>query len=205
MIISEFFSFLLICLVVELTPGPNMAYLVMISSVYGRKAGLSLVAGVTTGLFIVGLFAALSASALILKDPAFYYSLRWAGVFYLLWLAWDSWRIPLLPTNIRKHFDQRFFWRGFITNILNPKAWMFYIAVFPTFINDTSPFLMQALIMTIVYVIVATTVHSTLALLSESGGRYLQGKKTMKVMRYVFTGLLLALALWFAWSTQLMP
>jgi threonine/homoserine/homoserine lactone efflux protein len=196
------FSFLLICLVVELTPGPNMAYLTMISSVHGRKAGFSMVAGITAGLFVVGLVATLGAAALVLENPTLYHSLRGAGILYLLWLAWDSWRTPALSTGIAAHFDHRSFWRGFVTNILNPKAWMFYVTVLPAFIDTSRPFLGQALAMTTAYVMVATLVHSTIAILGERGGRYLHGPAAMKTMRYVFSGLLLGLAIWFAWSTQ---
>jgi len=199
------FSFLVICLVVELTPGPNMAYLTMISSVQGRKAGFSMVAGIAAGLLAVGLISALGAAALVLENPAIYHSLRGAGILYLLWLAWDSWRSPLSSSpNNEERFDHRSFWRGFITNVLNPKAWIFYVTIFPAFIDTSRSFLGQAMILTFAYVTVATIVHSVLAIMGERGGRYLQGPTALKAMRYIFSGLLLALALWFAWATRML-
>lgn len=161
-----------------------------------------MVAGIAAGLLAVGLVAAFGAAALVLKNPALYHSLRGAGILYLLWLAWDSWRGPLLGAGIATHFDHRSFWRGFVTNILNPKAWMFYVTVFPAFIDTFRPFLGQALAMTAVYVMVATGVHSAIVMLGERCGRYFHKPAAMKVMRYVFCGLLLALAAWFAWSTR---
>src|SRR5262245_32737332 len=80
------------CLVVELTPGPNMAYLAVLSADKGRRAGFAAVAGIAVGLLIVGVGAALGLAALVASSRWLYEILRWCGAFYLLWLAWDAWR-----------------------------------------------------------------------------------------------------------------
>ncbi len=198
--------FLLACLVIELTPGPNMSYLAAVSAVQGRVAGLSLVAGIASGLFLIGLIVAFGAAPLIMHNPAVYHTLRWAGVGYLLWLAIDSFRgAPHPPVNksTGDMFDIRYFWRGLITNILNPKAIMFYMAVFPGFIDPHRPAVAQFLLLLTISVGMATVVHLTIALLATRLRPLLLDPLRYRATQYAFTILLCFVAVWFAWATHL--
>jgi threonine/homoserine/homoserine lactone efflux protein len=76
--------FALTCLVIELTPGPNMAYLVVLSAGHGRRAGFAATLGIALGLLIVGIGAALGLAALISSSRLLYEALRRGGVAYLL-------------------------------------------------------------------------------------------------------------------------
>ena len=69
-----------------------MAYLAVLSASKGRRAGFAATLGVALGLLIVGLAAALGLTAIIANSRWVYEALRWGGVFYLLWLAWEGWR-----------------------------------------------------------------------------------------------------------------
>src|SRR5689334_24691234 len=84
-------AFALTCLIVEITPGPNMAYLAALSLSRGAAMGLAAVAGVALGLSVYGVAAAFGVAAIIENSPILYEALRWAGVLYLLWLAWEAW------------------------------------------------------------------------------------------------------------------
>lgn len=84
-------AFAVTCLVIELTPGPNMAYLAILSATKGRRAGFAATLGVALGLSIVGLAAVLGFTALIANSRMLYVILRWGGVVYLLWLAYEGW------------------------------------------------------------------------------------------------------------------
>ena len=86
------FAFAATCFVIELTPGPNMAYLAVLSTSNGRRAGFAATLGVSLGLLIVGLAAAVGLTAIIVNSRWIYEALRWSGVLYLLWLAWEGWR-----------------------------------------------------------------------------------------------------------------
>jgi threonine/homoserine/homoserine lactone efflux protein len=139
---SLLLSFALAATLIELTPGPNMAYIAILSIQSGRRAGLSAVAGIALGLLGAGLAAALGLAALIDVFPPVYNVLRWAGVLYLLWLAWEGWRgskgSPVEAGRIG--WGQAvYFRRGLITNLLNPKAYLFYIAVLPRFVDPGRP------------------------------------------------------------------
>lgn len=113
-----------------------MAYLAVVSSSIGRQAGFAATLGIALGLLIVGLAAALGLAAVIANSRLLYEALRWAGVLYLFWLAWEAWRREE-DTSSRASTapGSTYFVRGLITNLLNPKAGIFYLAVLPTFVN----------------------------------------------------------------------
>jgi threonine/homoserine/homoserine lactone efflux protein len=196
-----FLSFLVTCMAIELTPGPNMAYLAALSSLYGRRAGFSMVMGIAAGLCTLGFAAGLGAAALVMNNPMLYQSVRWAGVAYLLWLAWDSWRMSGDIAHGTGDMQARSFWRGFITNILNPKAMLFYVAVFPVFINSQSPVAEQGAVLVLAYVAIATTVHCAIVLLGDRAGAFLRDPAVRQASRYAFSGVLLVIAAWFALMT----
>lgn len=82
--------FITACVIIESTPGPNMAYLAIVSLNDGHKAGYAVTAGVALGLLIIGIACALGVGALIANSEVMYQILRVAGVGYLFWLAWDG-------------------------------------------------------------------------------------------------------------------
>lgn len=84
--------FILTSVIVELTPGPNMAWLALVAAAEGRRPGFAAVAGVALGLLIVGLAAAFGLAAAISASPVAWQVLRWGGVAWLLWMAFDGWR-----------------------------------------------------------------------------------------------------------------
>jgi threonine/homoserine/homoserine lactone efflux protein len=94
--LSEAFSasltaFALTALIIEITPGPNMGYLAVLSLSRGWRAGVAAVIGAPLGHTIYGIAAALGAATAIESSRALYEILRWAGVGYMLWLAYQAW------------------------------------------------------------------------------------------------------------------
>ena len=76
MSLITFLSFLLTCLIIEATPGPNMAYLAVLSATHGRKAGFAATAGIALGLLLVGIAAAFGVASLISNSSLAYQILR---------------------------------------------------------------------------------------------------------------------------------
>ena len=143
-------GFMLTSALIEITPGPNMVYLAVVAATDGRRPGFAAVAGVALGLAVVGLITALGVAMAINASPVLFQTLRWAGVVYLLYLAWDGWRDAgdgvehaALGSSLAKYFG-----RGLVTNLLNPKAAAFYIAVLPGFVSSGDPVLLQTLVIT---------------------------------------------------------
>jgi threonine/homoserine/homoserine lactone efflux protein len=198
-------AFAITCLVIELTPGPNMAYLAVLSASKGRRAGFAATLGVALGLLIVGLAAALGLTALIANSRMLYEALRWGGVLYLLWLAYEGWRgdAETSPgTATAGASDSKYFIRGLITNLLNPKAGIFYIAVLPTFIVETRPLTGQAVPLSVVYVAVATLVHSAIVLLADAARPWLEDERRSRIVRRAFSLLLVGIAVWLFATTR---
>jgi threonine/homoserine/homoserine lactone efflux protein len=204
-ILDLFLSFIITCFLIEITPGPNMAYLAILSISEGRRAGLYVVAGVALGLLTVGIGASLGLAALIASSKLIYQALRWGGVFYLLWLAWDTWNTSKAISPERT--DQilwkrrRLFERGFITNLLNPKAAIFYIAILPSFISASSSLIIQNITLTTTYVCIATIIHSSIVLLAGTAQPFFNNPKKILYLRRFLAVMLIGVALWFAVST----
>ena len=196
--------YLLTCFAIELTPGPNMAYLAILSIERGRTAGLVAVLGVALGLGVLGLLAGVGAGELIEQNRWFYETLRWAGVGYLCWLAWDSWR------ESRRDLDPQdaparpatYFRRGLITNLLNPKAILFYLTVMPGFTVAELPLLPQVIGLAAIYVAVATLVHTSIVLGASTLRPFLLAPDLRRWAGLLFAGMLLAIAVWIAVGAQ---
>jgi len=137
---TELALFALAALVMVLTPGPNMIYLVSRSLCQGRKAGVTSLFGVAVG-FLVHMFAAAAGlTAVFMAIPLAYDLLKWLGAAYLLWLAWQAVKpgaksSPFEPRALAPDSPLRLFVMGFLTNALNPKIAVFYLSVFPQFIR----------------------------------------------------------------------
>ena len=194
-------SFALASFLIELTPGPNMTYLALVSAGDGRRAGFATVIGIALGLAVIGIIAALGVAELIQASNMLYDGLRWAGVLFLLYLAWEGWSAGTDIVSSAGISHGKYFTRGLVTNLLNPKAAVFYVAVLPTFVEPDRPILMQTLTLSAVYVAVATVVHAAIVLLAGTLEPFLNDPRRERIARRVLSALLAAVALWFAWST----
>ena len=204
----ELLAFAVTSLVIEITPGPNLAYLAVLSATEGRRAGFAAVSGIAVGLLVVGLAAALGLTAVVMTSRWVYEVLRWGGVLYLLWLAWEGWHgeRETSPGAAQSTLpDSRFFLRGLTTNLLNPKAGLFYVAVLPAFVDQTGPVVSQALMLSMVYVAIATSVHSAIVLLADAARPWLERGKRRNVMRRALSLLLALIAVWLFAATRYRP
>lgn len=197
-------TFAVTCLVIELTPGPNMGYLAVLSASVGRRAGFAATLGVALGLLIVGLAAALGLTALVANSRMLYEALRWGGVLYLFWLAWEGWRgeQETSPGKAGAEEGSKYFMRGLVTNLLNPKAGVFYIAVLPTFLNETRPLAGQTVVLSMIYVTVATLVHGTIVLLADAARPWLESERRSTIVRRTLSLLLAGIAIWLLVTTR---
>jgi threonine/homoserine/homoserine lactone efflux protein len=199
-------AFALTSLIIEVTPGPNMAYLATLSLQHGIRVGLAAVAGVACGLMIYGIAAAFGVAAIIDNSAVLYETLRWAGVLFLLWLAWQGWigegeTSPGAPGETDAA-PWRAFRRGLITNLLNPKAAIFYIAILPDFVTlAAGRVALQTLTLSVIYVSIATLIHSLIVVMAGSLQSFIVDETSRRRLRRVLSMLLGAIAIWFAWTT----
>lgn len=135
-------AFAAVALGMVLTPGPNMLYLVSRSLCQGPAAGMISLGGVALGFLFYMLCAAFGITALLFAVPYAYDALRLAGAAYLAWLAWQALRpggaSPFQVRALPPDSPRRLFLMGLATNLLNPKVAMFYLALFPQFIDPAA-------------------------------------------------------------------
>jgi threonine/homoserine/homoserine lactone efflux protein len=196
-------SFALASLIIEMTPGPNMAYLALLGAERGRTAGYAAVLGVALGLAVAGLAASIGITALIAAVPAVYEVIRWFGVLYMLYLASEAWRGASADAQTAQSDSSRFrfFQRGLITNMLNPKAYLFYAAILPEFIDPARALSSQLLLLISIYVTVATIVHASIVTFFGALSAFIISGPSAQLTRRIFAVLLAGVAAWLAWST----
>ena len=198
--------FLAAVALMELTPGPNMGWLAIVSLSQGRTAGLAAVAGITLGLTVWMVAAAFGLTEVVLVRPALYQAIRWAGVGFLLWLAWDAWRstgdgADAAPVETRR---RALFRRGLIGNLLNPKAALLYVVLLPGFIRPAQgPLLAQALTLGSLHVVVSVIIHSVIVMTAARAGGALLTRAQGPGLRAAMALGLVAIAVWTAWETRI--
>jgi threonine/homoserine/homoserine lactone efflux protein len=199
-------EFILTVLVLELTPGPNMAYLATLALDQGRRAGLLATAGVAAGLSVHAIVAALGLGVLISQSPLLYDLLRWTGVAYLLYLAWETWQSNAKErAELAASASASLFWRGFFSNVFNPKSILFFISVVPGFIQfdpSSSGLLVQAARLGAIYIAIATAIHASIVLLASRLRPILVSGHHQKPVRRILAVALVLVAAWLAWSTR---
>ena len=175
--LTPLLGFALISLGIALTPGPNMIYLISRSITQGPAAGIVSLGGVALGFVFYMLCAAFGIAALLFAVPYAYNALRFAGAAYLLWLAWQAvkpnGRSPFQVRKLQVDGPRKLFAMGFVTNLLNPKIAMLYLALLPQFIDPTASVLTQSLALGAIQIVISVGVNAMIALAAGSIARFL--------------------------------
>lgn len=203
MLTDLFIPFLVTTLLIELTPGPNMAWLALTSASQGKRSGFAAVAGIALGLAILASASAIGLAELATRSPTMFRLLRYAGVAYLLWLAWKTWvgEDELSPDAISNIALGGWLRHGLLLNLLNPKAAVFFITVLPAYISQTSPVAPQTALLSASYVAIATTVHLIIVMLAAQAHGWISAGIRACIVRRVFAVLLAGIAIWFLISS----
>jgi threonine/homoserine/homoserine lactone efflux protein len=194
-----YFPFLVTTLLIELTPGPNIAWLALTSASEGKRSGFAAVAGIALGLAILAAVSAIGLAALAMRSPAIFSLLRYAGAAYLLWLAWKTWadEDERIGDRINKNALGAWFRHGLLLNLLNPKAAVFFITVLPAYITQTAPVAPQTALLSASYVAIATFVHLVIVALAAQAYGWISARNRARIVRRVFAVLLAGIAIWF--------
>lgn len=132
--------FAIAAIVLAITPGPNMVYLISRTLSQGKKAGLISLMGVITGFLFHIVLVSFGLTAILFTIPYVYVVLKWIGALYLLYLACQAVKpngknLFEVDKTIKSDSPSKLFSIGFLTNVLNPKVAMFYLSLFPQFIK----------------------------------------------------------------------
>ena len=141
--LDQLLLFVLAGLLLNLTPGPDVLYIVNHALKSGARAGMVAALGIGAGCFVHILAAAVGVSALLAASATAFTVLKWTGAAYLVWVGIRMLRSSVRPASgfvvaagPRFHPQlRRVFFRGLATNALNPKVALFFLAFLPQFIG----------------------------------------------------------------------
>jgi threonine/homoserine/homoserine lactone efflux protein len=188
-------------LLMVLTPGPNMMYLLSRSVCQGRKAGTISLLGIISGLAVHVLAASAGLTALFLAIPMAYDVLKWLGAAYLLYLAWQvvrpGARSPFEARALPIDPPRKLYLMGFLTCFLNPKVAVLYLSIFPQFISPAhGPVFLQGLQLGLTQMLLSFCVNFSVVLSAAwLATRLARSPRWLAAQRYVMGGVLAGLAL----------
>ena len=207
--VNDLLLFALAALVLVVSPGPNMIYLISRSITQGRQAGVISLSGIICGFLFHILMVSFGLTAILFAIPFAYTTLKTVGVFYLLYLAFNSVKSnnkSLFETNNKMVVDKPFklFSIGFFTNILNPKVAFFYLSFFPQFIKpELGSILFQSIQLGITQVTVSFLVNLIIVLTASRAALFFSNNPGwIKIQKWFMAGVLATLAVKMALSRE---
>jgi threonine/homoserine/homoserine lactone efflux protein len=164
-------------LLLNITPGPDVLYIVGRSLSQGRLAGVVSALGIGAGSLVHVAAAALGLSTLMLAVPLAYDVVRYAGAVYLIWLgvrALSSRAAALAVQQLAPVSLSTIFRQGMVTNVLNPKVALFFLAFLPQFTDASrGPLALQFLVLGLIFIVNGLLVCLTYALAASWLGGWL--------------------------------
>lgn len=210
MAVEILYPFILTCLALILSPGPDLLYVISQSILRGPKYGYAVVIGQMGGLVFHLCLFAIGVSALITESEILFKAVRYFGAAYLLWLSFqifmdDKTIVIQQQTQGDKHAQELsllgFVKKGLLMNVLNPKIMLFFLALFPGFITvNTGSVYQQVFVLGAIFISEALLVFSIICALAGQFSAFLSQSKGVHVFLkwlqiIVFCGLAIFLVL----------
>ena len=154
-------------LLLLMSPGPNMAFVIAHGASYGWRGGVVAALGIGAADLVLTALTAAGLTAAIAQWPPSFDLIRWAGAFYLLWMAWKAIRahagVP--PHSAIQASLMSVFIRALLNSLLNPKALLFFMVFLPQFVvQGSSTVAQQIVVLGLVLTLVASVFHIALGL-----------------------------------------
>ncbi|WP_221071749.1 LysE family translocator [Vibrio alfacsensis] len=199
--ILNFEAFLIAITILTLTPGLDTALVIRNTSRAGLKDGCVTSLGICFGLFVHAFFSAVGISAILAQSAELFQIVKSVGAAYLIWLGLSSLKaltktngtISVAEQTYQAYSGKRSFREGFLSNVLNPKTAVFYLAFLPQFVNPESSPLAQSMLMASIHFIIAMLWQCSLAGALNSAKNLLKNARFMKWMEGATGAVLVAL------------
>lgn len=190
--------------VLAITPGPAVIYIVTRSLSGGRRAGLSSVAGVALGNLGNALGAGFGLGILFTMSATAFTVVKYAGAAYLIWLGLRALRSTApaaTPTYVPRQSARRVFRDGFLVALLNPKTAIFFAAFLPQFMSPEAPVWIQSVGLGAAFILVAAVTDTVYALGAGTLATRLANHRTLVSQgRYLVAAVFISLGLYTALS-----
>lgn len=203
---AAFLAFLVAALALNLAPGPDMLYVIGRSVGQGRKAGIVSSLGVFVGCWLHILAAAFGIAALLRSSPVAFNVVRYAGAAYLIYLGIKmlAQKTDLSSQQLKTESLRAIFRQGAITNMLNPKVAIFFLAFLPQFVDARrGSVVLQILLLGLIFNVGGTLVNLAVAYAGGTLGELLRRNQSLARLQRRFTGLIfVGLGLRLAWQRR---
>lgn len=198
--IESLTTFVIASVLLALVPGPDNIFVLTQSSVNGHKAGLLVTLGLCTGLIFHTTAVALGITALLKTSYVAFTVLKIAGAMYLLYLAWRAFHASSEEINTgqsREVAGIKYYLRGVIMNVTNPKVSIFFLAFLPQFADPSrGPVIQQIFFLGMVFILVTLLVFGGIALLAGAVGAWLTNTpRAQTIMNRIAGAVFVAMAL----------
>jgi len=172
-------SFAFIASLLVMSPGPNGMLIAKTVPTSGKNAGFANVAGFMAAFYIHGALSILGISLILVQSAQVFFVVKLLGAAYLCWIGIkalrDAWYGVAVVEDIKPASRQRTlinaFIEGFLTNALNPKVSMFYLAAFPQFISQTQGALGTSFVLVFIHSVLNLIWFSAMVLLLSRLGK----------------------------------
>lgn len=165
-------------LLLALAPGPDNLFVLTQSALKGRLVGLVVTLGLCTGLIVHTSAVALGVAAVFQASALAFNLLKYAGAAYLLYLAWGAFRASasVLSSESRQEISlARYYLRGIVMNVTNPKVSIFFLAFLPQFTRPEQGHLpLQMLVLGAIFILATLLVFGAISLLAGVLGQWLR-------------------------------
>jgi threonine/homoserine/homoserine lactone efflux protein len=203
---AAFLTFLVAALALNLAPGPDMLYVIGRSVGQGRKAGIVSSLGVFVGCWVHILAADFGIAALLRSSPVAFNVVRYAGAAYLIYLGIRmlAQKADLASQQLKTESLASIFRQGALTNVLNPKVAIFFLAFLPQFIDARrGSVALQIVLLGLIFNVGGTLVNLAVAYAGGTLGALLRRNEHIARLQRRFTGLIfVGLGLRLAWQRK---
>jgi threonine/homoserine/homoserine lactone efflux protein len=198
-----FAAFLVAATILTLTPGVDTAMVLRAATVEGRRLAILAALGIGVGCLVWGAAVALGLGALLRASELAYGVVKLAGAAYLVWLGIGLLVRPrgaLTEADGAQPVSRRdAFWRGLLTNLLNPKVGVFYVTFLPQFVPHRSPVALTTFLLVCVHVVLGLIWFAALIAATRPLGQFLRRPRAVRLLDrltgIVFVGFGVRLAL----------
>jgi homoserine/homoserine lactone efflux protein len=177
-----YLTFIAAVLMLAAIPGPNVAIIAANSISHGARYGAVTVAGTSSAMVLQLTITMMGMAALQAALASWFEWLRWLGVICLLYLAVRAWRAPpeVLNAAPEPRSIVKIYLRGLLVSLFNPKTLLFYGAFLPQFIAPHRPLLAQLILLSVSFLVTATLVDLSWALLAARVGHILRKRSKIR-------------------------
>ncbi len=199
---GDYWAFIGLSFVLALTPGPDVLYVLSRSLAQGTRAGLVAASGFALGNIVHTLIVASGLGTLLLAQPDLLATVRYIGVLYLIYVGVVMIKRaePIDAQMVGPSSSTQIFRQSIIANLLNPKVILFFVSLFPQFVDRPEKAFSQTLLLGASFIVVTMMCFGGVALLAGRANTFFGTDAGRQVrLQQIGGGALLLVAVWLAW------